>query len=225
MGRLWQGVRKRQPAMAGLRERRARRLAIVQRARLLAAVPAHAVGRRRLVHSRLPGRTFVLAQYHRVGRPDAGRMAGHAGLLPAVQRLDGARAGRQRRRLPAFHVHGRACRHEHTAVAGHGGNGGLGWKASNLTHRGIVSGGPYRYIRHPAYTAKNIAWWIASVPAFTLAWQASAMQGLQVAGATLAWSGLYVLRALTEEDHLRSVDEHYSKYCEAVRFRFLPGLI
>ncbi|MBK6656979.1 MAG: DUF1295 domain-containing protein [Proteobacteria bacterium] len=101
----------------------------------------------------------------------------------------------------------------------------LGWKASNLTHRGIVSGGPYRYIRHPAYTAKNIAWWIASVPAFTLAWQASAMQGLQVAGATLAWSGLYVLRALTEEDHLRSVDEHYSKYCEAVRFRFLPGLI
>lgn len=101
----------------------------------------------------------------------------------------------------------------------------LGWKASNLTHRGIVCRGPYRYLRHPAYTAKNIAWWIASVPAFTLAWQASWLQGLQVAGAALAWSGLYVLRALTEEDHLRSVDDGYAKYCDTVRFRFVPGLI
>ncbi len=31
----------------------------------------------------------------------------------------------------------------------------LGFKASNLTNRGIVSRGPYSLIRHPAYTAKN----------------------------------------------------------------------
>jgi len=40
----------------------------------------------------------------------------------------------------------------------------LGWKASNLTNRGIVSHGPYKYIRHPAYICKNIAWWIGGIP-------------------------------------------------------------
>jgi protein-S-isoprenylcysteine O-methyltransferase Ste14 len=40
----------------------------------------------------------------------------------------------------------------------------LGWKASNLTNRGIVTTGVYRFIRHPAYTAKNLAWWIGSIP-------------------------------------------------------------
>ncbi|MBF0470467.1 MAG: hypothetical protein HQL48_03740, partial [Gammaproteobacteria bacterium] len=34
----------------------------------------------------------------------------------------------------------------------------LGFKASNLTNRGIVTTGPYRYCRHPAYTAKVVAW-------------------------------------------------------------------
>jgi protein-S-isoprenylcysteine O-methyltransferase Ste14 len=34
----------------------------------------------------------------------------------------------------------------------------LGLKASNLTHRGIVSRGPYALVRHPAYLCKNLAW-------------------------------------------------------------------
>ena len=42
----------------------------------------------------------------------------------------------------------------------------LGFKASNLTNRGIVSRGPYAVVRHPAYAAKNFAWWIGSLPAF-----------------------------------------------------------
>ena len=45
----------------------------------------------------------------------------------------------------------------------------LNFKASNLTHRGIVSWGPYRYIRHPAYVCKNLAWWIGGIPAFSTA--------------------------------------------------------
>ena len=40
----------------------------------------------------------------------------------------------------------------------------LGFKASNLTNRGIVSRGPYAFVRHPAYAAKNLAWWIGAVP-------------------------------------------------------------
>ncbi|MCK7492814.1 MAG: hypothetical protein MZW92_15765 [Comamonadaceae bacterium] len=38
----------------------------------------------------------------------------------------------------------------------------LGLKAGNLTHRGIVARGPYAFIRHPAYTCKNMAWWIGT---------------------------------------------------------------
>lgn len=100
----------------------------------------------------------------------------------------------------------------------------LKWKASNLTHRGIVSSGPYRYVRHPAYVAKNLAWWIASTPAFLSAAEHSWWNGLLVVGAAAAWSALYALRALTEEDHLKSVDGEYASYCELVRFRFIPGV-
>ena len=40
----------------------------------------------------------------------------------------------------------------------------------------------------------------------------------------LAWTMLYVLRALTEEDHLRKVDGDYAAYAASVRYRFIPGL-
>ena len=40
----------------------------------------------------------------------------------------------------------------------------------------------------------------------------------------MGWSTLYVLRALTEEDHLRSVDSEYAAYAEKVRYRFIPGV-
>lgn len=40
----------------------------------------------------------------------------------------------------------------------------LGLKASNLTNRGIVTTGPYKYIRHPAYICKNTAWLIGGIP-------------------------------------------------------------
>ena len=101
----------------------------------------------------------------------------------------------------------------------------LGLKASNLTHRGIVERGPYAVVRHPAYVCKNIAWWIGSVPlvsaAFTLGWA----DGLLTIASVLGWTLLYVLRALTEEDHLRRVDGAYAAYAQRVRYRFLPGLI
>ena len=40
----------------------------------------------------------------------------------------------------------------------------LGLRASNLTNRGIVTTGPYRWLRHPAYVAKNLSWWIGATP-------------------------------------------------------------
>ena len=101
----------------------------------------------------------------------------------------------------------------------------LGLKASNLTHRGIVSRGPYAFVRHPAYVCKNVAWWIGSIPAVDAAFNESTFTGLQVSVSVVAVTALYVLRALTEEDHLRSVDGEYAAYATKVRYRFLPGLL
>ena len=101
----------------------------------------------------------------------------------------------------------------------------LGFKASNLTHRGIVARGPYAIIRHPAYLCKNTAWWIGSVPFVVQAFQVSTFAGVQAVGSVIGWTAIYVLRALTEEDHLRRVDGEYDRYAEKVRFRFIPGVI
>lgn len=101
----------------------------------------------------------------------------------------------------------------------------LGLKASNLTHRGIVARGPYALVRHPAYVTKNLAWWIGATPLVAVEFQRSAFAGLTAAVSMLAWSSLYVLRALTEEDHLRKVDGDYGEYAKRVRYRFIPGVI
>lgn len=101
----------------------------------------------------------------------------------------------------------------------------LNLKASNLTHRGIIMHGPYRFIRHPAYTCKNLAWWIGVLPAVIVATETSTSATLLAVGSMLGWSIIYVLRALTEEDHLRSVDREYDLYCEKVKYRFIPGVI
>lgn len=101
----------------------------------------------------------------------------------------------------------------------------LGFKGSNLTHRGIVTRGPYRIVRHPAYVCKNMAWWIGSVPIVSAAFADSALAGITALGSVVGWTLLYVLRAVTEEDHLRSVDGEYAAYASRVRWRFIPGLV
>lgn len=101
----------------------------------------------------------------------------------------------------------------------------LGFKASNLTHRGIVARGPYRVVRHPAYVCKNVAWWIASVPLIFTSFALSPLDGIQTLASVAGWTLLYVLRAITEEDHLRSVDEEYAAYAAKVRYRFIPGVL
>jgi protein-S-isoprenylcysteine O-methyltransferase Ste14 len=89
----------------------------------------------------------------------------------------------------------------------------LGAKCSNLTNRGTVSRGPYAYVRHPAYVAKNVGWWISFVPVMNMFGFLS----------MLAWSGVYYARVITEERHLLQ-DPDYQAYAEHVRYRFIPGL-
>jgi protein-S-isoprenylcysteine O-methyltransferase Ste14 len=101
----------------------------------------------------------------------------------------------------------------------------LGFKASNLTNRGIVTHGPYTFVRHPAYAAKNLAWWLGALPMIgmmfaTGSWLAVAYSLL----ALLGWTAIYVLRALTEERHLLMSNNGYAQYAQQVRWRFIPGI-
>lgn len=99
----------------------------------------------------------------------------------------------------------------------------LAFKASNLTHRGIVVHGPYRWVRHPAYIAKNLAWWVGATPIIVAQWSQGPSAFAFAVFGTLGWSFIYFLRAITEERHLGR-DPTYVAYCERVRYRFLPGL-
>jgi protein-S-isoprenylcysteine O-methyltransferase Ste14 len=90
----------------------------------------------------------------------------------------------------------------------------LGAKCSNLTNRGIVTKGPYRWVRHPHYLAKLIVWWVTLIPAF-------ALYDFWIVGTMIFWTVIYVLRAFTEENHLLA-DEDYVAYCSQVKWRFIP---
>lgn len=101
----------------------------------------------------------------------------------------------------------------------------LGLKASNLTHRGIVSTGAYAFIRHPAYFFKNLAWWVGAIPAISAGFARDFSDGFYIVFCLAGWSTLYFLRAITEERHLLSVDDDYLLYSQKVRYRFIPFLI
>ena len=90
----------------------------------------------------------------------------------------------------------------------------LGTKCSNLTNRGIVRGGAYKYIRHPAYTGKVLAWWIMGLSRLSIGMIFSLS----------AWTLVYFMRAITEERHLIK-DRDYKKYIKQTPYRFIPGIV
>ncbi len=84
----------------------------------------------------------------------------------------------------------------------------FGLRFSNLTHRGIITSGPYRYTKHPSYLAKNAAWWLISIPFVSpLGWQAALANSLALA----AIGGIYWVRAKSEERMLMK-DPVYRAY-------------
>ncbi len=92
--------------------------------------------------------------------------------------------------------------------------GALGFKASNLTHRGVVTHGPYAVVRHPIYSLKLLTWMTIALPTLSVG---SAI-GIAV------WALIYAARAITEERHLRQ-DPVYISYQKRVKYRFIPGVI
>jgi protein-S-isoprenylcysteine O-methyltransferase Ste14 len=84
----------------------------------------------------------------------------------------------------------------------------FGIRFSNLTHRGIITNGPYRWSRHPAYISKNLMWWMVYMPFLSTT---NSMEAIRNCTCLLLINGIYWARAKTEEKHLHT-DVVYRKY-------------
>ncbi|WP_323846997.1 isoprenylcysteine carboxylmethyltransferase family protein [Microbulbifer magnicolonia] len=93
----------------------------------------------------------------------------------------------------------------------------FGIRFSNLTHRGILTNGPYRFTKHPAYISKNLSWWMISMPFMV---SSSADEALRHSLLLLLVNFVYFMRARTEERHL-SWDPDYVAYARYIEQRGL----
>jgi protein-S-isoprenylcysteine O-methyltransferase Ste14 len=79
---------------------------------------------------------------------------------------------------------------------------------SNITRRGIITSGPYRVTKHPAYLGKNLGWWIYEAPfMLTDAWPNALCRCLML----LCVNAIYFVRARCEE-RLLAQDPVYRDY-------------
>jgi protein-S-isoprenylcysteine O-methyltransferase Ste14 len=78
----------------------------------------------------------------------------------------------------------------------------------------VVTGGPYRYVRHPAYVGAIL--YELAVPVLLASWWAFIPSGL---GAVLL-----VLRTALEDRTLLADLKGYTEYARQARFRLVPGL-
>ena len=85
----------------------------------------------------------------------------------------------------------------------------FGPRFSNLTHRGILTHGPYSWTKHPAYLSKNSFWWLATLPFFATTGNINDMVRNTFILAVV--NGVYYWRARTEERHLMA-DPAYREY-------------
>lgn len=85
----------------------------------------------------------------------------------------------------------------------------FGLRFSNLTHRGIITSGPYRFTKHPAYIAKNLSWWMTFAPFLMI--MDRPLAAIQTCIVLLMINFIYYVRAKTEERHL-SQDQTYRDY-------------
>lgn len=100
---------------------------------------------------------------------------------------------------------------------------GIRW--SNLTHRGIITNGPYRYTKHPDYLAKSLFFWLIHMPFLSTGGVGAALKGSLL---LLCVNLIYYGRSRTEERHL-SQDPDYVAYAEAMNersvFAFMGRLV
>lgn len=80
----------------------------------------------------------------------------------------------------------------------------FGFRFSNLSWRGLVNTGMYKFFKHPAYLSKNIYWWLYTIPFF-------GVQGWDLFQNFLGLiliNIIYFARAKTEERHLMNFIEY-----------------
>ncbi len=87
----------------------------------------------------------------------------------------------------------------------------FGIRFSNLTYRGVLTNGPYRFTRHPAYVSKNLFWWLSTLP-FLVNADGSMIDVIRNTFFLAVVSGIYYWRAKTEEAHLLAEDPKYREY-------------
>jgi protein-S-isoprenylcysteine O-methyltransferase Ste14 len=88
----------------------------------------------------------------------------------------------------------------------------FGIRFSNLTYRGVLTNGPYRFTRHPAYLAKNTYWWCSTLPFLVTSHSLTDM--VRNTFFLALTSSIYYWRARTEEKHLMAEDPKYRAYYE-----------
>jgi len=93
----------------------------------------------------------------------------------------------------------------------------LGYRFSNLTYRGLTTTGVYRLTKHPAYIAKNLSWWMISIPFISQGDYSDVIRSCLLLGGV---NYIYYLRAKTEERHL----SHYPEYIEYANWINRHGL-
>ena len=86
----------------------------------------------------------------------------------------------------------------------------FGIRFSNLTYRGVITNGPYRFTRHPAYVSKNLFWWSSLMP--FLVTNGNPIDAIRNTFFLICVNGIYYWRARTEEAHLLGEDEKYREY-------------
>lgn len=92
----------------------------------------------------------------------------------------------------------------------------LGSSGANVTLKKLQTQGLYGLVRHPGTVTKLLLWLIQSC-CYRRFWSFKFIFGYSM------WATLYVLRALTEERHLKKFAE-YRAYMKKVKYRFFPGL-
>jgi hypothetical protein len=97
----------------------------------------------------------------------------------------------------------------------------FGLRFSNLTHRGILTHGPYALSRHPAYVSKNLYWWLATLPMLS----ASGVDSIRNTILLAIVSGIYYWRAKTEEKQLLSDPAYRAYWVWAQAHAPIPRLI
>ncbi len=90
----------------------------------------------------------------------------------------------------------------------------FGYRFSNLTYRGVVTHGPYRVFRHPAYTCKNMAYWMIELPMFGSTPAVAMMNCIGLVAVNM----IYFIRAKYEE-RCCAKHEDYVAYMDTPLFR------